>query len=198
MFSDASLTGLCTVAYAVVNQQKIFSKNLITGKSRLARKKLSTPRLELVAAHISANLAKNVKNCLNKLSVRKIYAWSDSTTVLHWLQDNGEYKTFVSDRVFKTKGKSFIDWKYVPTKENPADLGSRGCETCKLDNKWWEGPKWLQDQTQWPEQPKIENCEESDIERKKIKEILATKLATSENMFDKLLSSIKFDKPSSQ
>ena len=33
--------------------------------------------------------------------------------------------------------------------------------------------KWFQDQIQWLEQPKIENCEESDIEKKKIKEILS-------------------------
>ena len=67
------------------------------------------------------------------------------------------------------------------------------------------GPKWLQDQTQWPEQPKIEKCKESDIEKKKIKEILATTL-TTKNMFDKLLSkfsllkilSVKLDKPFTQ
>ena len=32
-----------------------------------------------------------------------------------------------------------MERKYVHTKENPADFGSRGCEICKLDNKWWEG-----------------------------------------------------------
>ena len=85
---------------------------------------------------MSANLAKNVITCLNKLSVRKIYAWSDSIIFLHWLKDNRKYETFVSNRVSKIKGKSYIEWKYVPTKENPADLGSGGCEMCKFDNKW--------------------------------------------------------------
>ena len=103
--------------------------------NKLARKNLSIPRLELVVAHMSANLAENVGTCLNKLRLRKIYAWSDSTTVLHWLKDNAEYKTFVSNRVSKIKGKTFIKWKYVPKKENTADLGIRGCEICKLDNK---------------------------------------------------------------
>ena len=125
LFSDASLTGVSTVAYAVVNQQNIFSQNLITWKSRLARKKLSRPRLELVVAHMLANLAENAKTCLSKLSVKNIYAWSDSTTVLHWLKDNGEYKTFVSNWVSKIKGKRFIELKYIITKENPADFGSR-------------------------------------------------------------------------
>ena len=75
LFSDTSLTGVCTVAYVVVIQQNIFSQNLITSISRLARKNLSIPRLEVVVAHMSANLAENVKTCLNKLSVRKVYAW---------------------------------------------------------------------------------------------------------------------------
>ena len=57
--------------------------------------------------------------------------------------------------------------------KNPTDLGSRSCETCKLDNKWWEGPKQLQDKSQWPKQPKIENCEKSEVEKKNIKNILA-------------------------
>ena len=34
LFSDVSLTGVCTVAYAVVIQQNIFSQSLITSKSR--------------------------------------------------------------------------------------------------------------------------------------------------------------------
>ena len=71
--------------------------------------------------------------------------------------------------VSKIKGKSFIKQKYISTKENPAEFGNRGCEICKLDNKWWKGPKWLQDQTQQSEQPKIENCGKSDVEKKRIK-----------------------------
>ena len=81
LFSDASFTGVCTVAYAVVNQQNVFSQNLITSKSRSARKNSSLPLLELVAVHMSANFAENVKTCLN---YRKIYAGSDSTIVLHF------------------------------------------------------------------------------------------------------------------
>ena len=69
----------------------------------------------------------------------KLYAWLDSTTVLHWLNDNGEYKTFVSNRVSKIKRKYFIEWKYAPTKKDPADFASRGCEIRSLDNKWCKG-----------------------------------------------------------
>ena len=55
-----------------------------------------------------------------------MYTWSDSPTVLNWLNENGEYKLFVSNRMSKLKGKGFIESKHVPTKENPANLGGIG------------------------------------------------------------------------
>ena len=70
LFSNASLTGVCAVAYAVVNGQIIFSQNLITRKSRLARKNLSIPLL-CITVHVSANHAENVCACLNKLVQEK-------------------------------------------------------------------------------------------------------------------------------
>ena len=88
MFIDGSLTGVSAVVYVDVNQQNIFRQNLITSKSSLARKNLFIRCLELVAAHVPANLEEKVKTCLNKLNLRKIYAWSDNTKVLHWLKDN--------------------------------------------------------------------------------------------------------------
>ena len=146
MLSDTRLSAVCTVAYSGINQQNLFCQNLITSKSRLPRKNLSIPRFELVAKHMSADLAENLKTCLIKpckKNKRKKNICMVITTVLHWLKNNTEYKTFVSNRVSKIKGKSLIEWKYVHTKEDTADLGSRGCEICKLDNKWRKGPKWL-------------------------------------------------------
>ena len=61
-----------------------------------------------------------------------------------------------------------MNWKYVPTKQNPADLGSRGCDVGKLRQNWWEGPAWLRDRNSWPDQPMIESSEEPEIERKRV------------------------------
>ena len=36
---------------------------------------------------MSANLSQNIKNALNNQNVKKFYAWSDSTVVLHWLKE---------------------------------------------------------------------------------------------------------------
>ena len=57
---------------------------------------------------------------------------------------------------------------------NPADLGSRGCEESKICDFWWDGSEWLGDCKNWPEQSNITNSDESEIERKKVKEVLAT------------------------
>ena len=109
LFSDASMNGVCTVAFAVIYQPNKISQCLITSKSRLAKRNLTIPRLELIAAQMSANLFQNIKNALNNQNVRNFYAWSDSTVVLHWLKDKREYKVFVSYRVAK------IREHYVPT-----------------------------------------------------------------------------------
>ena len=132
LFGDASAKGVCTVAYARIFQTNKISQGLIASKSRLAKKNLSIPRLELIAAQMTSNLANNIKNALVSQNIRNFVAWSDSTVVLHWLRDSGEYKVFVSNRVGKIKQHDYLDWFYVPTKSNPADIGSRGCELGKL------------------------------------------------------------------
>ena len=86
LFSDASINGVCTVAYAVIYQPNKISQGLITNKSRLAKRNLKKPRFELMAAQMFANLAQNIKNALNNQNVRDFYVWLDSTVVLHWLK----------------------------------------------------------------------------------------------------------------
>ncbi|GFT94334.1 integrase catalytic domain-containing protein [Trichonephila clavipes] len=66
---------------------------------------------------------------------------------LSWLSGHPrQWKTFVANRtseiieVLPTK-----HWRHVPSKENPADIASRGIDPkclpdCKL---WWQGPPWL-------------------------------------------------------
>ena len=66
LFSDASLTKVCTVTYAAGNQQNIFSEKLTTSKSTLERQKLSMPPLELVVTYMSTNLAENAKTVRQK------------------------------------------------------------------------------------------------------------------------------------
>ena len=77
------------------------------------------------------------------------------------------------ERVNKIREKEFINWYYVPTKENPADIGIRGSLIVNISRVWWEGPSWLPDKTKWPNQPLITSATESEKKTKRIKELVA-------------------------
>ena len=81
------------------------------------------------------------------------------------------YKQFVSSKVQKIKQQSFLQWNYVPTAENSADIGRRGCKGIDIKNSWRNGPSWPPDRENWPKQITIQSYQESDNERKAAKEI---------------------------
>jgi hypothetical protein len=56
----------------------------------------------------------------------------DSTVALYWIKGAGEYRQFIANRVAKKQAHSDIKWHHVPTKENPANLGSRGGQLTEL------------------------------------------------------------------
>ena len=80
-------------------------------------------KLELVATHMTVNLADNIKIALTNMNVRNVFGWTDSAVVLHWLEKNGNYNQFVNNRVDKIKEKDYITWRQVPTNEKPAEIG---------------------------------------------------------------------------
>ncbi|XP_068757909.1 uncharacterized protein [Montipora capricornis] len=128
-FGDTSGSGISSAVYAVIIQASGVSKGFIAAKSRLAKKNPTIPRLELVAAFMAANLADNVRTALEGYPITSVYGWSDSTVALHWIKGGGSYKQFVAKRVHEISSKDFIEWRHVDTNHNPADIGSRGCNT---------------------------------------------------------------------
>ena len=52
-------------------------------------------------------------------------------------------------------------WHYFPTRDNSADLLSRGTTAEKLlsSELWWKGPTWLLTPSEWPKTP-VQNNEE--------------------------------------
>ena len=83
--------------------------------------------------------------------------WSDSTVVLSWMRNsNKEYKQFVENRLQEIRKLAPSKlWKYVPTKQNPAGIASRGTTATQLvENKmWWNGPEFLvKSDEHWPSQ----------------------------------------------
>ena len=63
----------------------------------------------------------------NELFTTEIYAWSDSTAALAWINSNpGRFSTFIANHVAEGQQKTPPEkWKYVPTEENPADHTTR-------------------------------------------------------------------------
>ena len=126
LFIDASIDGVCTVADAVIYQPSKIIQSLITSNCRLAKRYLTITCLELITPQNSENLSQNIKNTVNNEKVRNFYAWSYSTVFLDWYKDKGKYKVFVSSRVAKIRNHGYLEWNYIQTRKNPADLGSRG------------------------------------------------------------------------
>ena len=115
-----------------------------------------------------------------------------STVVLYWLSGHGSYNQFVQNRVSKILERG-INWQYVLTRDNPANLGSRGNLLTKIPDIWWKGPSWLQVKENWSRQPDIKPSVESEKEVKVSKEhkyIVITAVEIQDD-FDLLLH--KFD-----
>ena len=125
-FGDASGYGVGATVFAVVEQEAGITQLLVAAKARLAKQGLTIPRLELVSAHMVANVLANVKDALKGFPVVGLHGWIDSTVVLLWIKGGGQYKQFVENRVRKIQAKSEITWRHVLTEMNPADLASRG------------------------------------------------------------------------
>jgi hypothetical protein len=103
-FGDTSSEGTCAAVYAVVHQQSGVNQGLVAAKSRLAKKNLTIPRLELVSAHMASTLVDNVKNALS-YPVTSVFGWLDSTTALYWIK--GKWETATTSSLSRTEqGKS--------------------------------------------------------------------------------------------
>lgn len=149
-FSDAS-----EKAYAAVVYMKCAGKvALLTSKSKVnpIKNRKTLPKLELCAAHLLARLLKKVSEIINRKS--SIFAWSDSTIALGWITNNRNNDKFIRNRVNDIATLlPGVKWNYVNTKENPADVASRGIQSKNLRsyNLWWCGPEWLRKTSEeWP------------------------------------------------
>ena len=167
-FADASKHGICAAIYAVEVDLhgQVINQNLLVAKTRVAPADQTIPRLELIAALQLSRLQENVTQALKDVPITENHYFSDSSTVLHWLKDQGKYSVFVKNRVKLIRELSLGGWLHVPTEENPADQGTRTNKPEKLTELWLKGPKWLTDGTT-PQQPEILETEESNKEKSK-------------------------------
>lgn len=156
-FCDASQAayGACVYVRSMDSDGNLIVR-LVCSKTRVAPlKAITVPRLELLGAQILCRLADSVVKSLD-ISFKNIYYWCDSTIVLAWINTKPHLlKTFVSNRVIDIQSRSNSDrWHYIPTRQNPADLLTRGISPSELmsSNLWWNGPPFLAhfDAAMWP------------------------------------------------
>ena len=181
VFSDASEKAYGAVAYLRVEKAdgKVCCR-LISSKVRVAPlAAVSIPRLELMAALVSVNLAAVTSKIL-ELERNAITFWSDSCNVLHWVTNHSRsFKPFVAARVGEIQRLSRPNqWQHIPSALNPADLLSRGMAAKELTSSklWWNGPSFLcAEQTTWPKQawcqPKTSDLEERRADKTQEKRI---------------------------
>ena len=147
-FSDASERAYSGVAYLRMEDSNgMIYTSLVTSKTRVAPiKRVTIPRLELNGALILAQLLSHCKKLLD-LPLSRVFAWTDSTIVLAWLQGNPRrFKVYVGNQV--TQIMELVPatcWGHVVSEDNPADCASRDIFPSELLNNdlWWSGPSWL-------------------------------------------------------
>ncbi|XP_035226676.1 uncharacterized protein LOC118199008 [Stegodyphus dumicola] len=203
IFCDATPRAFGAVAYfRYTDENKEIKTSFIMAKSRIAPlKSLTLPRCELMGAVVAARLAKYLKHVLPMLSNNIIF-WSDSQITLHWIRKSPNvWKPFVGNRVAEIQAICNANqWYHCSSKENPADLLSRGerAETIISSPLWQNGPSWLiQPENLWPKRPSMEeNEEEISVEKRKTHNVLQAVINNkdSEQSYNSLLDLNQFSK----
>ena len=207
-FSDASDVGLGQVTYLrLVNNSNQVHVSFLMGKARVAPlKPMSTPRRELTAAVISANVASMLSRELKYKDPVEVF-YTDSSVVLGYIHNEAKrFHTYVGNRVHHIHDRSKPQqWHYVASSSNPADIASRGTTAKQLSEHelWFKGPSFL-----WEKDVTVENVDlvpdlsPEDAEVKKVKTAVlisnqVTPQSKEEKTFPEVLESDRFHHSSS-
>lgn len=166
IFADASTAGYGAVMYLVSQEQPIVA--FVQSKSRVAnkRKVQTIPRLELQGLLIGVRMGDAYLEAVQGYSsVIRLCLWTDSSTAWHWVHNESRrYKEYIRNRLDEVKEmlEKYPDLqpevRWVGTKENPADLISRGTDSGEhlqeLWTFWTQGPMFLKQPVDtWPTSP---------------------------------------------
>ena len=193
-FADASMRAYGCCLYVRSVSADGIKTTILTAKSKVAPLRTkSLPRLELCAAHLLAKLWKVVAPMLSQ-KPEKVVFWTDSEITLHWIKTHPSILTvFVANRVSEIQEWSEnIYWRHVPTKQNPADIVSRGSDIEELKSSiWFNGPEFLKlMEIQWPINEHFKLTEEDEKLEKKSKIVVMIANIEIENRITDLSDNI--------
>ena len=157
VFSDASEEAYGAVVYArYVYVNHAVTTTIVAAKSRVAPlAAMRIPRMELMGAVTGLRLAISVANAL-QVSVKQVKFWCDRMNTLWWIRGHSRsFRPFVANRVGEIQSMTSPEqWRYVSTKDIPADHLTRGMASSALacNEQWWKGPEFFQmDEEEWPQ-----------------------------------------------
>ncbi|XP_055594694.1 uncharacterized protein LOC129745574 [Uranotaenia lowii] len=186
VFCDASDSAYACVAYIRAKVKGKVHCSLVAGKAKVAPLKvLSIPRLELQAAVIGARMQNTIVES-HRLEIERSVFWTDSKTVLAWLNsDQRKYTKFVGVRVGEILSSSKAeDWRWIPSKLNVADDATKWGKNPNFspDSRWFRGPDFLsEDESAWPA-----NTNSTCETREEVQHCLV-------HIFDKVLKMVKWE-----
>jgi len=109
--------------------------------------------------------------------------------VLWWIHGHSrQFKNFVANRIGMIQSETKPQqWRYVPTKHNPADVITRGTSVKKLSTNslWWHGPSYLTMKEDWP-QNTFETDDDAKVEVKSKMKFSADTHFNSEQKSDRV------------
>jgi len=150
-----------------------WTSRILCSKTQVPPLKESTiPRLELCGALTFAQLAKKTAEAW-ELENSSIYLWTVSIVVIGWLNSKAcRLKTYMANRVDQileiTDPKQ---WRHVRTDENSEDALPRVTpKELQYCEQWWQGPRWLSEESgDWFRASILLTNEESLLEKKPIR-----------------------------
>ena len=157
-FGDASKDIVCAAVYARFKRKTGgYSCQLVLARTKLVPDDMSLPRAELMASVLATQSSEVVRRSFYRNHVGSM-KMTDSQIVLHWITNEEKpLKQWVRTRVIEirrfTKPE---DWRYVASKDNMADIGTRkGCQIKDVEQNslWINGHDWMhQERNQFPVQ----------------------------------------------
>ena len=138
--------GACIYLVSTAQNGEITIKLILSKTRNAAQDEHSIPRLELASAVVLTNMMQHARKIYPEISDQDITLFTDSANVLFWLYSGHlSWKPFVAHQLKKIRKSTDVNcWRHIDTKENPADLASRG-ETLKnliKSDFWNSGPSF--------------------------------------------------------